>query len=121
MERQISWFHNQQRKVHTKLPCVPRPSSETVKVVIKQSSMLTRVGDGIGAVGGALGVRRDNRSSSSHRLDSGGHWVDGKGRCGWTGGSWFNYSHLSRLLGLGVRCHPLAVSWFGGYTTEIWI
>lgn len=77
-------------------------------------SKLTRVSDSICAVCWTLGVRGNHRGCSSHRLDSGGHWVDGKSGWGWTGSSWLYHSHLSSLLALGVWCYPLAIPWFGG-------
>lgn len=79
-----------------------------------QALKLTGVCDGIGAVGWALGVRRDHGGGRSHRLDSGGHWVDGERGRGRTGSRRLDHSHLSSLLGLRVGRYPLAVSWFGG-------
>lgn len=85
--------------------------------VLMHRTKLTRVCHSIGAVGWALGVRRDHRRGSSHGLDSGGYWVDGESGWGWTRSSWLYHGHLSSLLALGVWRYPLAISWFGGWKT----
>lgn len=86
-----------------------------LSVVVNVMKGFTRVCDSIGAVCGALGVRRDHRSSSCHRLDCGGHWVDGEGGGGWSGGCVLYHRHLSGLLALCVWSHTLTVPWFRGW------
>lgn len=80
---------------------------------LRNTGDLTRVGDSVGAVGRALGVRRDHGGGGSHGLDSGGHRVDGEGGGGRTGSSRLDHGHLTGLLGLSVGRDALAVSWFG--------
>lgn len=80
----------------------------------------TGVCDGVGAVGGALGVGGDHRGCCrGNRLHGGGNWVDGEGGGGGAGSRRLDGSNLAALLRLRVlRAGALGVPRFRGYGRE---